>query len=134
MGPVQRTTASQLESSMLNGMAKTFTPIDLWDGKLLAGKSAELPLRDGRTSAFLVLTGEVIVNDGKAASEGDLAIFAVEGEGIRVAARSDARLLVMSGEPFDEPIVGHGPFVMNSRAEIQEAFEQYQLGEMGAID
>ena len=48
-------------------------------------------------------------------------------------AKTDAKLLVMGGEPFDEPVVGHGPFVMNSRAEIQQAFEEYQLGRMGEI-
>jgi redox-sensitive bicupin YhaK (pirin superfamily) len=115
------------------GPAKTFTPINLWDVDLRAGKSAELPLPDGHTTAFLVLSGEVSVNGGQSAREGDLAIFERHGNGISVAATSDARLLVMDGEPFAEPVVGHGPFVMNSRAEIQQAFEDYQLGKMGEI-
>jgi len=55
------------------------------------------------------------------------------GNGITVKAKTDTLLLVMDGEPFDEPVVGHGPFVMNSRAEIQKAFEDYQLGRMGEI-
>ena len=67
------------------------------------------------------------------AKEGDLAIFERSGEGIRVTARSDAKLLVMDGKPINEPMVGHGPFVMNSRAEIQQAFEDYQLGRMGEL-
>ena len=67
------------------------------------------------------------------AREGDLAIFARTGNGITVTAKTDARLLVMDGEPIAEPVVGHGPFVMNSRAEIQQAFEDYQLGRMGEI-
>jgi redox-sensitive bicupin YhaK (pirin superfamily) len=79
-----------------------------------------------------VLSGEVEV-DGKKAGEGDLAIFERSGDGIRVAARSDAKLLVMDGESIDEPIVGHGPFVMNSRTEIQQAFEDYQLGRMSEL-
>jgi hypothetical protein len=114
------------------GPAKTFTPINLWDVNLRAGKSAELPLPDGHTTTFLGLSGEVEV-DGKKAGEGDLAIFARSGDGITVTAKTDAKLLVMDGEPFDEPVVGHGPFVMNSRAEIQQAFEDYQLGRMGEI-
>ena len=88
---------------------------------------------DGHTTTFLVLSGKVTVNGESDAGEGDLAIFARAGDGITVKAKTDAKLLVMGGEPFDEPVVGHGPFVMNSRAEIQQAFEDYQLGRMGEI-
>ncbi len=114
------------------GPAKTFTPINVWDVNLRAGKSTELPLPNGHTTTFLVLSGEVEV-DGKKAVEGDLAIFARNGDGITVKAKTDAKLLVMDGEPIDEPVVGQGPFVMNSSAEIQQAFEDYQLGHMGEI-
>ena len=115
------------------GPAKTFTPINLWDVNLRAGKSAELPLPDGHTTTFLVLSGEVTVNGERNAGEGDLAIFARAGNGIAVTAKTDAKLLVMDGEPFAEPVVGHGPFVMNSRVEIERAFEDYQLGRMGEL-
>ena len=116
------------------GPAKAFSPINLWDLNLRAGKSAELPLPSGHTTAILVLSGEVTVNGGKSAVEGDLAIFDRSGDAIELTAKSDAKLLVLGGEPFDEPIVGHGPFVMNTRAEIQQAFEDYQLGRMGELD
>lgn len=116
------------------GPAKTFTPINVWDVNLRAGKTAELPLPDGHTTAFLVLSGGVTVNGEKATREGDLAIFVRSGHGITLKANSDAQLLVMDGEPFNEPVVGHGPFVMNSRAEIQQAFEDYQLGKLGELD
>src|SRR5882724_2969176 len=115
------------------GAAKTFTPINLWDVNLRAGRSAELPLPDGHTTTFLVLSGEVTVNGERDAGEGDLAIFARGGDSIALKAKTDAKLLVMDGEPIAEPVVGHGPFVMNSRAEIQQAFEDYQLGRMGEI-
>ena len=115
------------------GPAKTFTSINLWDVNLKAGKEAELPLPDGHTTMFLVLSGEVTVNGERDAGEGDLAIFARAGEGISVKAKTDAKLLVMDGEPIAEPIVGQGPFVMNSRAEIEKAFEEYQLGRMGEL-
>ena len=116
------------------GPAKTFTPINLWDVNLRVGKSAELPLPDGHTTTFLLLSGEVRVNGERDAGEGALAIFARTGDGITVKAKTDAKLLVMDGQPIAEPVVGHGPFVMNSRAEIQQAFEDYQLGKMGEID
>ena len=115
------------------GPAKTFTPINLWDVNVHAEKSAELPLPDGHTTAFLVLSGEVVVNGEREAGEGDLAIFGRAGGGVTVEAKKDAKLLVMGGEPIAEPVVGHGPFVMNSRAEIQQAFEDYQLGRMGEL-
>ena len=115
------------------GAAKTFSPINLWDVNLSGGKSVELPLPNGHTTTFLVLSGEVIVNDERDAGEGDLAIFARGGEGITVKAKSDAKLLVMDGEPIAESVVGQGPFVMNSRAQIQQAFEDYQLGKMGEL-
>jgi hypothetical protein len=115
------------------GAAKTFSAINLWDVNLRAGKTAELPVPDGHTSTFLVLSGKVMVNGEREAGEGDLAIFHRAGEGISVEAKTDAKLLLMDGEPFAEPVVGHGPFVMNSRKEIEQAFEDYQLGHMGEL-
>jgi redox-sensitive bicupin YhaK (pirin superfamily) len=116
------------------GPAKTFTPINLWDVSLRAGKSAELALPDGHTAAFLVLSGSVKVNNARDAGEGDLAILARSGEEFTLRANSEAKLLIMSGEPIDEPIVGQGPFVMNSREEIRQAMEAFQAGEMGDLD
>jgi len=115
------------------GPAKTFTPINTWDVNLAAGKSVELPLPDGHTSAFLVLSGEVTVNGGNNAAEGGLVIFDRSGDGISVRAQTNAKLLVMDGEPITEPVVGRGPFVMNTHAEIEKAFEEYQRGLMGEI-
>ena len=74
----------------------------------------------------------VRVNE-REAGEGDLAIFARNGSGIGIKAIGEAKLLVMSGEPIAEPVVGQGPFVMNSRAEIQQAFEDFQMGRMGEL-
>lgn len=116
------------------GPAKTFSPINLWDVSLRAGKSAEFPLPDGHTTAFLVLNGRVAINGGREAGEGDLAIFERSGAGISLKATTDTQLLVMDGEPLNEPIVGHGPFVMNTREEIQKAFEDFQLGRMGELN
>jgi redox-sensitive bicupin YhaK (pirin superfamily) len=120
------------EYATRTGPAKTFTPINLWDVSLQAGKSAHLPLPNGHTSIFLVLSGQVTV-DGTDVAEGNLAIFTRNGDFLALEAQSDAHLLLMDGEPLDEPVVGRGPFVMNTHAEIQSAFEDYQLGRMGEI-
>jgi redox-sensitive bicupin YhaK (pirin superfamily) len=100
---------------------------------LRAGSSAELPLPVGHTTAFLVLSGTVVVDGEREATEGDLAIYGRAGSGIALTAKTDAKLLVLGGEPIAEPIFGYGPFVMNSRSQIQQAFEEYQLGRMGEL-
>ena len=115
------------------GPAKTFSPINLWDLNIQEGRSAELPLIDSHTTALLVLGGEIEAGDQQRAGEGDLVLYGRDGNGVALKAIKDSKVLVLSGEPFAEPIVGHGPFVMNSRTEIQQAFEDYQLGRMGEI-
>lgn len=115
------------------GPAQTFTPINLWDINLRAGKTIELPVPDGHTTAFLVLKGAMDVNRQKKAGEGDLAIFERSGNSIEIKTKTDCQLLLMDGQPIDEPIVGYGPFVMNSEKEIKQAFEEFQLGRMGEI-
>lgn len=115
------------------GPARTFTPVSLWDAHLESGKSADLPIPDGHTAAFLVLQGEVETHQ-QTAGEGDLAIFSRQGGAIALSSAAGAHLLILAGQPLNEPVVGHGPFVMNSRAEIQQAFEEFQSGKMGALE
>lgn len=115
------------------GPARTATPIDLWDVRLAAGATVDLPLPSGRTTALVVQSGQVLLNGATRADEPDLALFEREGEGVRVEARTDAMLLVLGGEPIDEPIAGRGPFVMNTDAEIREAYSDFASGRMGHI-
>ncbi len=116
-----------------NGPAKTFSPINVWDVMLRAGGQAQFPVPTGHNTAFLVLSGEVKVNNERDAREGDLVILNREGDGFSVEAKSETCLLVLDGEPLNEPIFGYGPFVMNSRAEIEKAFQDYQMGKMGEL-
>ncbi len=111
-----------------HGAAQTFTPINLWDLRLRAGESVELPLPDGHTAALLVLKGAASLEDTARVKHAEIAIFDPSGEGIALRAQEDLMALVLSGEPIDEPVVGYGPFVMNTEAEIEQAFSDYQAG------
>lgn len=79
------------------------------------------------------MSGDVIVNSDREASGGGLAIFERVGESITVKAKTDIKLLVMDGQPIEEPIVGQGPFVMNTADEIRQAIADYQDGRMGQL-
>ncbi len=115
------------------GPAKTFTPIHLWDLRLSGGKPAELPLPDGYTTALVVLKGTLTVGDGETVSAGEVAVFDRAGSVLRIDDANDATALLLCGQPIDEPIVGSGPFVMNTRAEIEQAYRDYRSGRMGRI-
>jgi redox-sensitive bicupin YhaK (pirin superfamily) len=116
----------------VTGPAQTFTPVDLLDLRLVAGAEVALPLRAGWTAAIQVVHGDVTVG-GRAARAGDLVLLDRPGEGAAISAATDATLFVMHGEPIDEPVVGYGPFVMNTAAEIRAAVEDYRTGRLAAI-
>lgn len=115
------------------GPARTFTPIDVWDLRLNGGKLLTLDLHEGRNTALVVLRGTVQVNGLELVREGQLALFEREGHQLSLEANDDAVVLLLSGEPIDEPIVGHGPFVMNSEQEIHQAFADFQSGRFGQM-
>ena len=114
------------------GPAQTFTPVNVWDVRLNQGRQAELTLPEGHTAASVVLRGTVRVN-GEAVGEAQRTLLERAGAGLTLQASSDATLLVLGGEPTDEPIAGQGPFVMNSRAEIAEAMADFRAGRFGRM-
>ncbi|KJH73832.1 pirin family protein [Pseudomonas sp. ES3-33] len=115
------------------GPARTFTPIDVWDLRLKAGKPLTLDLHEGRNTALVVLRGTVQVNGQERVREGQLVLFGRDGHQLSLEANSDAVVLLLSGEPIDEPVVGQGPFVMNSEQEIHQAFADFQSGRFGRM-
>ncbi len=115
------------------GPAHTFTPINIWDVWLGRGKSTTLSLPEGHTLAVIVLSGTVEINGADVVREAQLVLLSREGGEITIDASNDAKLLVMSGEPIDEPIVAQGPFVMNTVEEIKQAMLDFQSGRFGAI-
>jgi redox-sensitive bicupin YhaK (pirin superfamily) len=116
-----------------SGPAHTFSPLDVWDVRLNAGKRAAFSVAQGRTIAVVVLQGAVQLDDGQILRDAQMAVLEPAGEDFSVAADSDAILLVLSGEPLDEPIVGYGPFVMNTQQQISEAIEDFNRGRFGQV-
>jgi len=115
------------------GPAQTFTPINVWDVRLRAGGSTRFTLPEGHTAALVVLRGTVLVNGDQVAREAQLVMLERDGSDLLIEANSDASLLLLGGEPLDEPIVGHGPFVMNTTAEIQQAIADFNNGHFGRM-
>jgi redox-sensitive bicupin YhaK (pirin superfamily) len=115
------------------GPARTATPINLWDVRLTAGADVTLDLPEGHTAMIAVLTGHVTVNGGQALGEAEIVRFERTGSHARLQADGDSVVLVMTGEPIPEPVVGHGPFVMTSAAEIRQAIDDFNSGRFGQI-
>ncbi|MBH3459890.1 pirin family protein [Pseudomonas putida] len=115
------------------GPARTFTSMDVWDVRLQAGATLHLPIALGRNAALVALRGSIRVNDQQDVSPASLVLLERDGEHAGVTALEDATLLLLSGEPIDEPIVGYGPFVMNSQVQIAEAFDDFHAGRFGQM-
>ncbi len=116
------------------GPARTFSPINVWDLRLHAGKTIDLPQVEGWTVQVVVLAGTVQVNGEAVLREAQLATLSTSGSGVRIEANSDAKLLLLAGEPIDEPVVGYGPFVMNSEQEIRQAIADFNAGKFGRLE
>jgi len=110
------------------GPAKTFTPINVWDLRLTRNADLTLDLPEGHTSMLVVLDGRVTVSGSQSAGTAEMLLLSRDGSDVAIHADEDAALLVLTGEPIDEPIVGYGPFVMNTEAEIRQAFADFNSG------
>lgn len=115
------------------GPARTFSPINVWDVRINAGATAELNAQPGHTLAMVVLQGTVMINGQDIARAGQLVHMDRTGDLVQLEANSEAKVLWLSGEPIDEPVVGHGPFVMNTEAEIRQAISDFNSGRFGQM-
>ena len=115
------------------GPARTFSPMDVWDVRLRGGGTVTLDFPADRTVAVIVLRGQLKVAGGDTLRDGQLALLDRGDGGVEVTASADTTLLVLSGEPIDEPVVAYGPFVMNTLEEIQQAQRDFASGRFGRI-
>jgi redox-sensitive bicupin YhaK (pirin superfamily) len=115
------------------GPARTFTPMYVWDMRLTQGGISKLTLPEGWNAAAVVLHGTVLVNGDAVAREAQMVVLDRAGQSLSIEANNDAVVLLLSGEPIDEPIVGHGPFVMNNQQEISQGMADFNSGRFGQI-
>ncbi len=126
-GSILRVIAGDYDGT--HGAATTFTPVNLWDVRIKKGyKTDKLPLPLGFNTMLLVLKGTVLVNNIESIKQKELVFFEREGDYITIESSSDAMILILNGKPLNEPIVGQGPFVMNTKDEIDQAFMDYRAG------
>ena len=130
-GAVVRVIAGQFEGA--KGPARTFTDIDLWDVRLRQGKAQVFTTGKEHNTLVFVLDGRVELNDGSIIGTAELAKLDKSSDSFSLKALDDAKLLILAGAPINEPVVGHGPFVMNTQKEILEALVDFQNGKMGSL-
>ena len=128
---VMRVIAGEFAGS--KGPANTFTPMHVWDLRLTSDQRTDLAVPDGYTTALVVLKGAVRVNGSEPVEAAEVGLFDRAGQNICIDCAKDATALLLCGAPIDEPIVGHGPFVMNNPQEIRQAIADYQSGKMGHL-
>jgi redox-sensitive bicupin YhaK (pirin superfamily) len=116
------------------GAASTFTPVNLLNAKLSSGGKASFDFPAEYNTALVVIDGEIRVNGIELAPENHFVLFDTDGTQFEIEATEESVVLILSGEPINEPIASHGPFVMNSRQEIMQAFEDFENGKFGNLE
>jgi quercetin 2,3-dioxygenase len=122
------------EFNGLKGPAFTFSPVNLFNAKLVKGNKTRFSFSSNYNTGMLVIEGEIKVNELKTAPENNFVFFGHEGEDIIIEAVKDSIVLVLSGQPLGEPVASYGPFVMNTDAEIKQAYEDYYNGNFGYLE
>lgn len=118
----------------IKGAASTFSPINLFNAKLNKGAKTEFNFPAKFNTALLVIEGNITVNDSELVKVDHFVLFENKGETFTVLANEESTVLILSGEPINEPIAAHGPFVMNTREEIMQAYDDFNKGKFGYLE
>jgi hypothetical protein len=118
----------------VEGAASTFTPLHLDNARLNKGAKAEFSFPAHYNTALLVVEGRIRINDEETVPADHFVLFENKGETFTIEALEDAVVLILSGEPINEPIAAHGPFVMNTKEELREAFHEFNTGKFGVLE
>jgi len=113
------------------GIVNTFSPMIIIQTSILSGGKTQIPIPENFNACIYILSGEIILNDNFDYSAGKMIYFTNRGDGIGIEGLAETEILVLCGEPIEEPLAQYGPFVMNSQTEIMEAMRDYQMGKMG---
>lgn len=123
--------ADQLE---YRGPAATFSSVNVWDGELKAEHVHHIHVPVDHNTLLVVLSGEMLVNGMQKVQDSSIVLFAQDDEAdIQLEALQDSKFLLLTGQPLNEPIQGYGPFVMNTKDEIIQAFNDLNSGKFGEI-
>ena len=124
--------AGEFENS--KGPASSFTPLSLFNVKLNKGKGTSLSFNESHNTGLLIIKGNVTINNKERAPTNHFVLFENKGKEFTVKAEDDAEILILSGEPIDEPIASYGPFVMNTNDEIRQTIDDFNNGKFGYLD
>jgi quercetin 2,3-dioxygenase len=118
----------------INGSATTFSPVNLFNTKISPGTTVNFSFNENFNTGLLIVKGEIRINDSTIVSEDYFVLFKHNKELIRIESLKESVVLLLSGEPINEPVASYGPFLMNTDAEIQKAFDDYYSGKFGFLE
>lgn len=121
------------EYNSVKGPASTFTPMHVYNLRLKKGATVELSLPASYNTGMLMVDGTALINETTAPAD-HFVLFRNDGEQISVSASEDAVILVLSGEPINEPIAQYGPFLMNKWEELEQAIADVSAGKFGVLE
>jgi redox-sensitive bicupin YhaK (pirin superfamily) len=116
------------------GPASSFSPLSLFNVKLNKGKGTSLSFKESHNTGLLIIKGNVTINNSEKAPTNHFVLFNNKGSEFTIRADDDAEILILSGEPIDEPIASYGPFVMNTNDEIRQTIDDFNNGKFGYLD
>ncbi|ENU93213.1 hypothetical protein F971_01261 [Acinetobacter vivianii] len=131
-GSEMRVIAGQYQD--IEGVATTFSPVNVWDGTLVKDQEHSFYVTEGHTTLLVLLSGQVTLNGSQSIEAPSLVVLSREEIDFSLKAEQDSKFLILTGQPLNEPIEGYGPFVMNSQAEIVEAVRDFNSGKFGQME